>query len=59
MDVQVCRFWVQPIQLMGHFEVYPSICWVTNLIMSLYHFIFLGLPLAFLYHKVSYHYEMY
>ncbi len=27
--------------------------------MSLYHFILLGLLLAFLYHEVSYHYEMF
>ncbi len=43
-----------PIQLMGCFEVYLSTCWVTNLIMPLYHLIFFGLSLAFLHHKVSY-----
>jgi hypothetical protein len=36
-----------PIQLMGCFEVYPSICWVTNLIMLLYHFILLGCHFPF------------
>jgi hypothetical protein len=57
------------IQLSGWFEVYPSTCWVssqtlnvgcwvTDLIMPLYHFNFFGLSLAFLYHKVSYHYEV-
>jgi hypothetical protein len=53
-------FWC--IQFMGCFEIYPSTCWVffsryecwvTNLIMPLYHFIFLGCHLLFLYHKVS------
>jgi hypothetical protein len=29
-----------PIQLMGCFEVYPSTCWVIDLIMSLFYFIF-------------------
>jgi hypothetical protein len=46
MDVHV---WIlgAPIQLMGCFEVYPSICWISkyecwviNLIMSLYHIFF-------------------
>jgi hypothetical protein len=65
MDAHV---WIlgAPIQLMGCFEVYPIFllglfskyeCWVTNLIMPLYHFVF-GLSLAFLYHEVSYYYEM-
>jgi len=30
-----------PIQLMGCFEIYSSPYWVTDLIMPLYHFIFL------------------
>ncbi len=55
-------FFGAPIELMGCFEVYPSTCWVsfenmnvkvTNLIMILYHFYFLGC------HEVSYHYEMF
>jgi hypothetical protein len=48
-------FWSLPIYLLGFFS--KCECWGTNSIMSLYHF-FLGLSLAFLYHKVSYHYEM-
>jgi hypothetical protein len=61
MDVHV-QILGAPIQLMGCFEIYPSTCWVssenmnvkvTNIIMTLYHFIFLGC------HKVSYHYEMF
>jgi len=46
-----------PIYLLGFFSKYEC-WWVTNLIMLLYHFIFFGLSLAFLYKEVSYHYEM-
>jgi hypothetical protein len=42
--------------LLGFFSKYE--CWVTDLIMSLYQFNFFGLSLAFLYHEVSYHYEI-
>jgi hypothetical protein len=51
-------FWnLLPIYLLGFFS--KSECWVTDLIMLLYHFVFFGLSLAFLYHEVSYHYEIY
>jgi hypothetical protein len=49
-------FWNLPIYLLGFFSKYE--CWVTDLIMSLYHFNFFELSLVFLYHKVSHHYEM-
>jgi hypothetical protein len=49
-------FWNLPIYLLGFFSKYE--CWVTDSMMALYHFIFLGLSLAFLYDEVSYHYEM-
>ncbi len=38
-------FWSLPIYLLGFFPKYE--CWVTNLIMLLYHFIFLGWHLPF------------
>ncbi len=57
-----------PIQLMGCFEVYPSTCWVffvskyecwiIDLILFPISLLIFGFSLAFLYHKVSYHYEM-
>jgi hypothetical protein len=49
-------FWNLPIYLLGFFSKYE--CWVTDLTISLYHFILFELLLASLYHKVSYHYEM-
>jgi hypothetical protein len=49
--------WNLPIYLLGFFSKYE--CWVTNLIMTPYHFIFLGCHLFFLYQEVSYHYEIY
>jgi hypothetical protein len=49
-------FWNLPIYLLGFFSKYE--CWVIDLTMSLYHFILFGLLLVFLYHEVSYHYEM-
>jgi hypothetical protein len=49
-------FWNLPVYLLGFFSKYE--CWVTDLTMSLYHFILFGLLLAFLYHEVSYDYEM-
>ncbi len=49
-------FWSLPIYLLGLFSKYE--CWVTDLIMYSYHFILFGLSLAFVYHEVSYHYEM-
>jgi hypothetical protein len=49
-------FWNLLIYLLGFFSKYE--CHVTDLIMFLYHFVFLRLSLAFLYHEVSYHYEM-
>jgi hypothetical protein len=42
---------VTPIYLLGFFSKYE--CWVTDLIMPLYHFIFFGLSLAFVYHEIS------
>jgi len=49
-------FWSLPIYLLSFFSKYQ--CWVTDLIMPLYHFILFGLSFSFLYHEVSYHYEM-
>jgi hypothetical protein len=49
-------FWNLPIYFLGFFSKYE--CWVTELTMSLYHFILFELLLAFLYHEVSHHYEM-
>jgi len=49
-------FWSLPIYLLGFFSKYE--CWVTDLIMPLYHFIFFGLSLAFLYRYISYHYKL-
>jgi hypothetical protein len=46
-------FWSLPIYLLGFFSKYE--CWVSDLIMPLYHFNFFGLSIAFLYHKVSYY----
>jgi len=60
----MCRFWVHPSNWrvvlnsthllvgLGFFSKYE--CWVTDLIMPIYHFILFGWPPAFLYHKVSY-----
>jgi hypothetical protein len=47
--------WSLPIHLLTFFSKYE--CRVTDLITSLYHFIF-GLSLTFLYYKVSNHYQM-
>jgi len=49
-------FWNLPIYLLGFFSKYE--CWVIDLIMFVYHFIYFLLSLAFLYHEVPYHYEM-
>jgi hypothetical protein len=49
-------FWSLPICLLGFFSKYE--CWVTDLIMPLYHDNFFGLSLAFLYNEVSHYYEM-
>jgi len=49
-------FWNLPIYLLGFFSKYE--CWVIDLTMSLYQFILFELPLASLYHMVSYYYEM-
>jgi hypothetical protein len=45
-------FWSLPIYLLGFFSKYE--CWVTDLIMPLYHFILFGLSFSFLYHEISY-----
>jgi hypothetical protein len=50
-------FWNVPFYLLGFFSKYEF--WVIDLIMSIYHLYFFGLSLTFLYHEVSYHYEMY
>jgi hypothetical protein len=49
-------FWSLPIYLLGFFSKYE--CWVSDLVMLLYHFIILIGKFVLLYHEVSYHYEM-